>query len=119
MNDVDKYFEQVSGEARLRLEQIRAVIREEVPDGVERISYAMPTCDWGGHHVIHYAGFKNHIGLYPTPHGITAFEAELAPYQTAEGSIQLPLDQALPLDLVRRIVRFRAAAVKTLKPKRA
>jgi len=97
---------------------MRQTIREAVPDAQEVISYAMPTFDLNGHHLVHFAGFANHIGLYPTPHGITAFEAELAPYKRAKGSVQFPHDQPLPLDLVRRIAQARRDEVLTKPAKK-
>jgi uncharacterized protein YdhG (YjbR/CyaY superfamily) len=56
---------------------------------------------------VHFAAFKNHIGFYPTPSGIDAFKEELAPYVMAKGSVQFPIDQPLPLPLIRRIVESR------------
>ena len=85
---------------------MREVIRAGAPDAVETISYAMPTFDLHGH-LVHFAAFKNHIGLYPTPTGIERFEEELAPYKGGKGSLRFPLDEPLPLDLIRRIVEFR------------
>ncbi len=109
MGAVDDYLAGFEGPVRERLEEIRRVIREEVPDGTEVMSYAIPTMDWRGRHLIHFAGFKKHIGVYPTPHGITAFETELAPYKKAKGSVQFPHDQPFPLELLRDIVRARLA----------
>ena len=117
MGVIDDYLAQFDGEVRRRLDAVRQAIAEEVPDGVEVMSYAIPTFDLGGRHVIHFAGFKNHLGLYPTPHGITAFDAELAPYKKAKGSVQFPLDEPLPLDLIRQIARHRAAEERA-KPKK-
>jgi uncharacterized protein YdhG (YjbR/CyaY superfamily) len=118
MGVVDDYLAPFEGEVRKRLELVRQTIREEIPDAVEMMSYAIPTFDLNGHHVIHYAGFKNHLGLYPTPHGILAFETELAPYKKAKGSVQLPHDQPLPVELLRQIVRARVADVLAQKPKK-
>lgn len=117
MGVVDDYLESFEGEVRSRLDLVRQTIREEVPEAVEVLSYAIPTFDLNGHHLIHFAGFKNHLGLYPTPEGILSFEAELAPYKKAKGSVQLPHDQPLPVELLRQIVRSRAADVLSKKPK--
>lgn len=119
MGAIDDYLAPFEGEVRARLDLVRQTIREEVPNAVELLSYAIPTFDLNGHHLIHFAGFKNHLGLYPTPEGITAFEAELAPYKKAKGSIQLPHDQPLPVELLRQIVRSRVADVLSKKPKKA
>lgn len=119
MGVIDDYLAPFEGEVRARLDLVRQTIREEVPNAVELLSYAIPTFDLNGHHLIHFAGFKNHLGVYPTPEGITAFEAELAPYKKAKGSIQLPHDQPLPVELLRQIVRSRVADVLSKKPKKA
>ena len=74
---------------RERLTQVREVIRAGAPDAVETISYAMPTFDLHGH-LVHFAAFKSHIGLYPTPTGIERFEEELAPYKGGKGSLSSP-----------------------------
>ncbi|HEX7590522.1 MAG TPA: DUF1801 domain-containing protein [Candidatus Limnocylindrales bacterium] len=77
------------------------------PGATELISYSMPTFDLNGHHLVHFAGHTNHVGLYPIPSGIEAFKEELAPHKQGKGSVQFPLAQPLPADLIRRIVEFR------------
>ena len=68
----------------------------------------MPTFDLKGN-LVHFAAFKNHIGFYPTPSGTEAFKEEIARYQAGKGSIRFPLDEPMPLDLITRIVKMRAA----------
>ncbi|MEI6171488.1 MAG: DUF1801 domain-containing protein [bacterium] len=104
---IDEYIAGFPPETREALEEVRALIRAVVPDAVETISYAIPTFDLDGHHLVHFAGFHKHVGFYPTPSGITAFCDELNPYKSAKGSVQFPLSQAMPLDLIRRMVEFR------------
>jgi uncharacterized protein YdhG (YjbR/CyaY superfamily) len=106
---IDEYIAEFPPETRKKLEEIRALIRSAAPDATETISYAMPTFDLGGKHLVHFAAFKHHIGLYPTPRGIEAFEKELEPYKRGKGSVQFPLDQPLPTDLIRRLVELRVA----------
>ena len=103
---IDEYVAEFPPAIQERLQQVREVIRAGAPDAVETISYAMPTFDLHGH-LVHFAAFKGHIGLYPTPTGIERFEEELAPYKGGKGSLKFPLDEPLPLDLIRRIVEFR------------
>jgi len=86
---------------------MRALIKASAPDATETISYAMPTFDLNGRHLVHFAGFKNHVGLYPIPSAIEAFKEELASYKTGKGSAQFPLGRPLPADLIRRMVEFR------------
>jgi uncharacterized protein YdhG (YjbR/CyaY superfamily) len=103
---IDEYIAEFPPTVRERLQQVREVIRAGAPDAVETISYAMPTFDLNGH-LVHFAAFKSHIGLYPTPTGIDQFQEELAPYKGGKGSLRFPLDEPLPSDLIRRIVEFR------------
>jgi uncharacterized protein YdhG (YjbR/CyaY superfamily) len=70
------------------------------------MSYAIPTFYLNGN-LVHFAGYQSHIGFYPGTSGIEAFREELKPYKSAKGSVQFPLDQPLPTDLIRRIVEFR------------
>ncbi len=107
-NSMDEYISAFPADVRLRLSQIRELIREMVPDGSEAIKYGIPTFILNGN-LIHFAAFKNHIGLYPTPTGMDAFAKELSIYKQGKGSVQFPLDQELPLDLIRRIVAYRVS----------
>ena len=100
-----------------RLRELRALIRAEAPEAVETISYGIPTFDLAGRHLVHFAGAAHHVGFYPTPSAMTAFAAELAAYRTGKGSVQLPLDRPLPVDLIRRMVAFRVDEV-TRGPRR-
>ena len=109
---IDQYIADFPPEVQQVLEQVHAHIRQLAPDAKECISYGIPTFDVGKDHLVHFAGFKNHIGLYPTPVGMEAFKADLAPYKQGKGSVQFPLDQPMPLDLIKRIVEFRVAAVQ-------
>jgi uncharacterized protein YdhG (YjbR/CyaY superfamily) len=103
---IDAYIAAFPPAIQERLAAIRAVIQATAPDAAETISYAMPTFTLHGN-LIHFAAFKHHIGLYPTPSGIEVFAAELAAYKNAKGSVQFPHDQPLPLDLIRRITLYR------------
>ncbi|NTW28671.1 MAG: hypothetical protein HGA39_04835 [Coriobacteriia bacterium] len=86
---------------------MRALIRASAPDATEKISYAMPTFDLNGRHLVHFAGYEKHIGFYPIPTGIEAFKKDLAPYKMGKGSVQFPLGSPLPTELIRKIVEFR------------
>ncbi|NTW73222.1 MAG: hypothetical protein HGA49_13415, partial [Eubacteriaceae bacterium] len=89
-----------------KLQEIRETIRKAAPEATEKISYQMPTFYLNGN-LVHFAAFTSHIGFYPAPSGVEVLKEELAPYLHAKGSIQFPLNQPLPLDLIRRIVEFR------------
>ncbi|WP_152396628.1 iron chaperone [Paenibacillus guangzhouensis] len=105
---IDHYISTFPPEIQEILESIRKVIREAAPDAVEKISYQMPTFAQQGN-VVHFAAFKNHIGFYPAPSGIEEFEQELAPYKAGKGTIQFPLEQPIPMELITKIVKFRVA----------
>lgn len=104
---IDEYIAQFAPDIQDILQTIRQVIRDTVPEATEKISYQMPTFYLHGN-LVHFAAFKNHIGFYPAPQGIEAFEQELAGYKAAKGSVQFPLDQPMPYDLIRRITAYRA-----------
>lgn len=108
---IDEYIAEFPEETRRALEEVRAAIRETAPDAVETMSYAIPTFDLDGRHLVHFAGYAHHVGLYPGADGIAAFADELTGYRSAKGSVQLPLDAPLPLDLVRRITAYRVERV--------
>ncbi len=108
-NSIDEYIAGFPPEAQKVLEEMRALIRASAPGATETISYAIPTFDLNGRHLVHFAGYKNHIGFYPVPSGLEAFKEDLMPYKQGKGSVQFPLGQPLPTDLIRRIVEFRVA----------
>lgn len=106
--NIDEYIALFPEEIKEILTNIRNIIKENAPEASEKISYQMPTFFLDGN-LIHFAAFKNHIGLYPTPTGIDAFKEELSKYKGAKGSVQFPLDQPIPYDLIKRIVIYRVS----------
>ena len=104
---INEYIAEFPSDVQKKLEELRALIKATAPDATETIAYAIPTFDLHGKHLVHFAGYANHIGLYPTPSGLEAFEAELKPYRSGKGTAQFSLDEPLPTDLIRRIVEFR------------
>lgn len=103
---IDTYIAGFPMETQLILKKIRSTISDAAPQATETINYQIPTFTFNGN-LVHFAAFKNHIGFYPTPSGMTAFAKELSAYKGAKGSVQFPLDQPIPYDLIARIVRFR------------
>ena len=89
------------------LNQVRATIRRAAPDAVESIGYGMPAYKLNGRPLVYFAGFKNHIGFYATPTGHSEFAKELSKYKQGKGSVQFPIDQPMPLELITQIVEFR------------
>ncbi|MBP7808451.1 MAG: DUF1801 domain-containing protein [Bacteroidia bacterium] len=88
------------------LKQIRTTIKKAAPKAEETISYGMPAFTLNGH-LVYFAGYKNHIGLYALPSGHAAFKNELAKYKQGKGSVQFPIDEPMPLALITKIVKFR------------
>lgn len=103
---IDDYIAGFPADVQKKLQQVRATIRQAAPDAQEVISYQMPAFTQQGN-VIYFAGYEHHIGIYPAPRGIEQFKQELAAYEGGKGTIKLPHDQPLPLDLIRRIVEFK------------
>jgi uncharacterized protein YdhG (YjbR/CyaY superfamily) len=111
---IDEYIAACPRSVQGRLREIRRLIRELVPDAVERISYRMPTFYLNGN-LVYFAAHTSHIGFYPTSSGIERFEAALARYEHSKGAVRFPLEEPLPLDLIARIVRFRAEENRSRK----
>ena len=106
--NIDEYISAFPSNVQKLLKQMRSTIKKAAPQAAETISYAMPTFTLNGN-LVHFAGYKNHIGFYPSPYGIEAFKKEMSVYAGAKGSVQFPLDKPLPLELITKIVAFRVA----------
>lgn len=102
---VEDYLDAQPPRARAALEDVRRTVHEVVPDGEDAIGYQIPTLRSAGRTVVHYAGWKKHVSLYPVPAGDAALQADLAPYLAGRGTVRFPLAEPVPLDLVARIVR--------------
>jgi uncharacterized protein YdhG (YjbR/CyaY superfamily) len=105
-NEVDQYITTFPVEVREKLEEIRFVIQQAAPMAKEVVSYKMPAYDYHGI-LVYFAGYKNHIGFYPSGTGIEAFQHEFGPYKWSKGAVQFPLDEPLPAALISRIVAYR------------
>ncbi len=103
---VDAYINSFDSVTQGKLQTLRACIRKAAPKAEEIISYRMPAYRYHGV-LVYFAGYKNHIGFYPTGAGIQEFKKELAGYKGAKGSVQFPIDEPIPTALVARIVKFR------------
>jgi uncharacterized protein YdhG (YjbR/CyaY superfamily) len=113
-SDIDDYIASLSPASQAAAARLRALVHETVPGVTERISYDMPTFDLTGQPMIYFGVWKKHIGFYPaTGRVIAHFGDEFAPYVLGKGTIQFPLDKPLPVDLIRRIIEFRANEVRT------
>jgi uncharacterized protein YdhG (YjbR/CyaY superfamily) len=103
---IDAYIGRFPKDVQDILQRIRGIIKKAAPDAQEAIKYQIPTFVLGTN-LVHFAAFEKHIGLYPTPSGIEQFKEELLIYKSAKGSVQFPLDSAIPYNLIERIVKFR------------
>ncbi len=111
INTVDEYIMQFPNDIQEILQELRQLVKDAAPEAEEKISYQMPTYYLQGN-LVHFAAYKNHIGFYPAPTGIEAFKNELAMYKSAKGSVQFPINEAMPFDLIRKIVEFRVSENK-------
>jgi uncharacterized protein YdhG (YjbR/CyaY superfamily) len=114
---IDNYIKRFPDATGKLLEKIRLTIRKAAPEATEKISYGIPTFYYNGN-LVHFAAFKNHIGFFPTPSAIEAFQKELKDFKTSKGTVQLPMSDPLPLKLIERMVKFRVKenAQKKAKP---
>ncbi len=105
--NIDEYIRNYPENVQKILQAIRNLIAKEIPAGVEVIKYGIPTFRLNGKNLIHFGGYKSHIGFYPAPRAIEKFKDELAEYEGGKGTVQFPLDKPIPYDLIKRIVQFR------------
>ncbi len=106
MKSVDEYIKAFPEDIRKMLEDIRQAIREAAPDAEEVISYRKPAFKMKSI-LVWYGAFKNHIGFFPTAEPIVMFKKELSDYKTSKGTIQFPLDEPMPISLIKKIVKYR------------
>lgn len=104
---IEEYINGFSGDTQQILGKIRGIIKKVVPDAIENILYGMPGYKTYGKPLVYFAAYKKHIGFYATPTGHKKFEKELSQFKQGKGSVQFPLDQPIPYDLIERIVKFR------------
>lgn len=106
--NVDLYIAGFPVKTQKLLIQLRDAIQKAAPEAEEVISYQMPTYKFHGM-LAYFAGYKNHIGFYPTGSVIESFKQKLLGFKTSKGTVQFPIDQPLPLDLIAEIIKFRVA----------
>lgn len=94
------------------LKKMRSIIQKAAPGTEEAISYGIPTFKLNGRNLVHFSGYKEHIGFYPGAAGIESFQEELSKYKTSKGTVQFPLDKPLPVGLITQIVKFRITKEK-------
>ena len=121
--DIDDYIDGFSPNVQKILQKIRKTIQKAAPGAEEAISYQIPTFKLNGN-LIYFAGFQNHVSVYPAPRGAKEFKEELAVYEGGKGTVRFPLNEPIPYDLITRITKYRvqqnveAAATRTRKSKK-
>lgn len=107
MKETEQYIAQFPENVQHILTQIRQIILTEVPAATEKIAYGMPGFYFNSKPLVYFAAYKNHIGFYATPNGHEKFKDELSKYKQGKGSVQFPLKEDIPYELIRKIVIFR------------
>lgn len=105
--NIDEYISNFPKEVQGKLIEIRQLLHSLVPDAEETISYGIPTLKYKKKNLIHFAAFKEHIGLYPGAKTIEDLSPELSKYNTSKGTVQFPLSQKLPVALIKKITKYR------------
>ena len=103
---VDDYIASYPEETRTQLAGVRRAIKKVAPQAAEKISYGMATFTVDGKPLVYYAGWKNHVGLYPVPTGSPEFEEAIAPYRRAKDTVRFPVNRPVPLELIGEITRL-------------
>jgi uncharacterized protein YdhG (YjbR/CyaY superfamily) len=111
--NVDEYISTFPKDTQGLLKQVRKTIRQSAPEAEESISYGMPAFKLNGKPLVYFGAFKTHIGFYATPTGHKEFAEELSQYKQGKGSVQFPLNEPMPLDLIGRITKFRVKENKS------
>jgi uncharacterized protein YdhG (YjbR/CyaY superfamily) len=115
LTTIDQYIQSFPKSVHPILNEVRNTIQQHAPNATESISYGMPDWKLNGKPLVYFAGYKNHVGFYATPTGHVAFTKELSMYKQGKGSVQFPINEPMPLQLIARIVQFRVAEVLAKK----
>ena len=103
---IDEYIATFPKDIQTILEKLRQAIRESAPNAKEAISYQMPAFKLNGN-LVYFAAFKNHISFFPTSSAIEAFKEKLSPYELSKGTVRFPINEPIPFDLIKEMVKFR------------
>ena len=107
-SSIDEYIAGFQTDLRVILQKVRQTIHEAAPDAREKIAYGIPTFALEGN-LVHFAAFKEHIGFYPDPRGIEEFIDKLAKYRSGKGTIQFPLNEPIPYELIKEVTLWRVS----------
>src|SRR5262245_23210412 len=109
VNSIDEYIVTFPQNIQKILEKVRGTIKAAAPKAEEKISYGIPTFTLNGKYLIYFAGWKQHISIYPVPVGDEAFNQEIAPYVAGKGTLKFPIEKRMPLKLITKIVKLKVA----------
>ena len=109
INSIDEYIDTFPEGVQRILQQVRQTIKAAAPGAEEKISYGIPTFTLNGKYLIYFAGWKQHISIYPIPTGDEAFRQGIAPYVSGKGTLKFPISQPMPLNLITEIVKLKIA----------
>lgn len=113
INSIDEYIKTFPEDTQKILKQVRRTIKTAAPEAGEKISYGIPTFTLNGKYLIYFAGWKNHISIYPIPIGDEAFNEEISQYVAGKGTLKFPTDKPMPLKLISKIVKLKVAEALT------
>jgi uncharacterized protein YdhG (YjbR/CyaY superfamily) len=121
--NITEYINAAPQEAQKKLREMRSCLRKAAPGAQESLKWGMPAFSYAWI-LFQFAAFKHHIGFYPTPSVVKAFEKDLKEFKTSIGGIQFPLEKPLPLSLIRKIAELRVResnekGVKWMSPARS
>lgn len=108
-SSIDEYIATFPEDVQKIMKQLRRTIKAAAPDAEEKISYGIPTFTLNGKYLIYFAGWKNHISIYPIPSGSEAFNKEVSQYVEGKGTLKFPMDKPLPMKLITKIVKLKVA----------
>ncbi|HEY1041586.1 MAG TPA: DUF1801 domain-containing protein [Candidatus Paceibacterota bacterium] len=115
---IKEYIAEFPKDVQKVLNQVYKTVKQNAPQAEESIAYGMPAFKLNGKPLVYFAAFKEHIGFYPTPNGVTAFKKDFAKYKQGKGSVQFPLSEPMPIQLIEKIVKFRVEEnLKNVKKK--
>ena len=115
MDELENYIGQFPEDIQAKLQKIRALIKNTAPDAEESMAYGMPAYKTYKKPLVYFAAYENHIGFYATPTGHSEFKDELSEYKQGKGSVQFPLNQPIPYELIEKIVQFRVKENEEIK----
>lgn len=108
-SSVDEYIATFPEKTQKILEELRLTIKAAAPQAEEKISYNIPAFTLDGKYLIYFAGWKNHISIYPIPTGSESFNKKVSEFAAGKGTLKFPIDRPLPLGLITEMVEFRIA----------